>query len=378
MIQADFILDNTMHIANSSNELLNRHTINRNFKKLLENDLKLNMLYDAVIQNKVNIQEYTVGKTYNKGQLVWYACKNMYNDEWSLYLLESLRNNNNNEPKLIYNENNEVSFIESGWKDKNEYTTIIENGLSTMVVHDFVSKIDTYHEYDTNYHKFSKLTGDKAYNDTKLLLADMSNIDTKRSYNYFPYETVSLKSDNVIVRGFYRKWDNGLLEYDILFKLASVGIQNIDGANYEILSCNTLTIPDEDIEQNKQYFSDLSAQQIFLNKDTNTDNDNDIRLEYTIQKNRNDYVNTYSATLIFPESFYDTNYMIFQSDIRCQERNTSTQTIDAGSNTMTYTNKKKNSIIALYVMFPDNQQYNARRNGLITNTFHCQIIGRWK
>ena len=52
---------------------------------------------------------------------------------------------------------------------------------------------------------------------TKLLLADMSNIDEDRKNNFFPNKTVMLTADNTIKSGYYRQYDNGLIEYDIIY-----------------------------------------------------------------------------------------------------------------------------------------------------------------
>lgn len=182
------------------------------------------------------------------------------------------------------------------------------------------------------------MTGSKSYNDTKLLLNDMTNIATERKKNFYPYFTGTMKADDVILDGSYRKWDNGLLEYDIFFKLSYVKQYYEYGSEYELLSCNTFRIADNDKDANAKYFSDDAARDIFLNKDADSKSS---KIESMMQVNRNDYVNTYSATIRFPEPFFNLNYMVFNSDIRCQERDTSKQTIDAGANAMTYANRKK-------------------------------------
>lgn len=97
-----------------------------------------------------------------------------------------------------------------------------------------------------------------------------------------------------------------------------------------------------------------------------------------IEKNRNDFVNSYSSEIVFEMPFKDNKYMIFGSDVRIQERNTDRMTIDSGLNTLVYTNKTAEKVSPVYIMYPENGNRNPRKSGLITNTFHCHIIGRWK
>ena len=49
---------------------------------------------------------------------------------------------------------------------------------------------------------------------------------------------------------------------------------------------------------------------------------------------------------------------------------------------MLYCNKNKRGFTALYVTYPDDGNfndtgYNAENGGLVSNSFHCHIMGRW-
>lgn len=84
------------------------------------------------------------------------------------------------------------------------------------------------HTDDESLHKYGKLSYDaKSRNSlsAKVALNDFSNIDSYREQNFFPYKTVCLQSkeDGAIVNGFARQYDNGLLEYDIVFRLSYTG-----------------------------------------------------------------------------------------------------------------------------------------------------------
>lgn len=378
----DYVLDKNFEIRNSSNEVLNRYTVNRHFSKLLENDKRLNDLYETVVNAGSGIRQFVEGTAYKKGELIWIVLDipNKKNQK-SLYLLQSLEDNNTTVPCLTMVEPNQYSFEPSGWKDKNEYTTIYETSLSAQIMQEFIQYIDTYHQYDADYHKYGALSNDVEQIDKVILRNDFSNIDENRKHVFFPNKTIHLDKDNVIINGVGRIWDNGLLEYEILFRLAYAGIEEIDGVQYEVLSCNSLDLNNDKLkeanieaaEDNNKYFSDQEAYAIFAKG-----GEKYIKLGSTIQKNRNDYANSYSGTIKFPVAFSDTNYMIFNSDVRSQERSVAHQTIDHGANTMVFVNKTKTSVTALYVLMPIDRIADGRKSGLVSNSFHCQVIGRWK
>ena len=67
----DYVLDKNFEIRNSSNEVLNRYTVNRHFSKLLENDKRLNDLYETVVNAGSGIRQFVEGTAYKKGELIW-------------------------------------------------------------------------------------------------------------------------------------------------------------------------------------------------------------------------------------------------------------------------------------------------------------------
>lgn len=84
--------------------------------------------------------------------------------------------------------------------------------------------------------------------------------------------------DNVIIGGYFKKYDNNLIEYDILFKFGSgeVDTQEVFGSLNEI-SCNTikfgnftgLSKSDVKYQENKKYFYNTSNMDIFSYYDGN-------------------------------------------------------------------------------------------------------------
>lgn len=391
------ILKNIKDVNVSSNELITRMSLNRNFKKLFENDLLLEDLYNSIIQS-VDIQEYHSGETYNYGQLVWFKNRDTRTE---FYLLKSIVNNNVNDPKfalydLLYGL---PDFEKYGWKNENQKLDLKEIGIDTYILQCIDPNI-LKHESDTILHKFGiinvKDNNSSDYIDKKILKKDLSNIAINRNTLFFPYQTGHFITDN-ITNGEYRIWDNGILELNIVFRLGYVG-KKLEKYNLDIIECNNVKIKksttsnklDVNYNENAKYFNSAEDMTIF-----NYDGDETgIRIGNTIQTNRNDFVNVYSADLDFSAAkmhigerqilgFKDTDYMIFTSDTLSQDRNFQNHSLNPGSNTMTFCNKSRNGITALYISIPedgnyDNAGYNTKNGGLIVNTFNCHIIGRYK
>ena len=359
----EYVIQNIENVDESSNELINRHTINRNFLKLLENDKALDQLMSSQTINQNGILPYFEGKVYQKNDLIWFKDENS-DGEPVLYILRSMIDNNSNKPIKSIIDKIE-SFEDSCWKDEYEYGSIIENSIKSYLSRVFNRNIEANHILKTDYHKFGQLTNSQTYNDTKLLRRDLTNIKDDRTINHFPYETIMLKSDNVIQNGFYRKWNCGLLEYDIIFKLGFQGKTiDINNAEYEIIEANTL--------------SSYGAEYRYSDDDSDIFNQPgaiSAQINNTYQVGLNKYCNAYTGMITFPEVFINDNYMIFSSDIACQERNAKSPTIDSGANTMIYTNKMLSSVNPLLIVYPSDS---AETFGLVANTFSCRIVGRWK
>jgi len=167
-------------VINSSNEIINRHVINRNFEKLLENDKALNDLLNSPEINKSGIRAYSEGLAYDKDDLVWFT------EGTELFLLRSIIANNTNHP--VRSEYNKIqSFEPSGWRDEYQYGSMADGDLSSYIINVFNNNIETNHTRQVSMHKFGELTSEEAYDDTKLLRNDFTNVIESRAQNFWPY-----------------------------------------------------------------------------------------------------------------------------------------------------------------------------------------------
>lgn len=225
--------------------------------------------------------------------------------------------------------------------------------------------------------------------DNILAKRDMSNLSPSRENVFFPYETYTLQpaTDDAITHGICRKYDNGLMEYDITFRLGYRGYQEVDadyGVSADVIGCNDLNFQSD--HSMDRYFYSNSDMSIFQSTDEKSQYEAEIG--ETLQVNRNDYVNTYAAQLNFAGAFnerrfVDSNYMVFSSDVLCQDRDFKYGSLNVSPNSMTFCAKKPGSVTALLVTYPNMSNfsklgYNARNGGLMSNSFHCKLVGRWK
>lgn len=370
-------IPNKDNINVAPNEILNTYTINRNFNKLLENDIFLEEMAIKIFQSIVQLNEYSSVINYQKGEYVFF--KTIIDDQPRVFLLQSLIDNNyNNEPKLQYDSNNNI-FFGNYWANKFQTLIKIDDEIKKYCRNYFANQLNINHINETN-HKYGELSSINDL-DNKILKVDFSNIDKNRNTMFFPFETITLEPDNVIKSGFYRKWDNGLIEYDIIFRLGYNGKELYKGVEYDKIECNNLIINsnintvkegDEDYFNNDKYFLSHLDKCIFnLEKSGNFSIINGMK-----QNNTNQFINTYSATIKFPVTFIDLNYMIFTSEITRQERNKDQTKKYSGSNTITFVNKCRKSISPVYITYPLTDD--PSKAGIFSNTFHCQIIGKWK
>ena len=228
----DYIIDNIDNIAVSQNEIVNRYSINRCLAKLYNNDEKLAVFYEELYK-VLGIKDYTFGTSYSYGDIIWF--KQNIDGTTKLYLLMSTCDNNTTMPVLRYDEDDIPTFTESNWTDKNTFLTMYQNNLESYIKKYIQNFIHSEHNINQAYHKFGTLA-DQAEMKTKLLLADMSNIDEDRKNNFFPNKTVMLTADNTIKSGYYRQYDNGLIEYDIIYQhcnfIAAIRTSNaVSGSN---------------------------------------------------------------------------------------------------------------------------------------------------
>lgn len=192
-----------------------------------------------------------------------------------------------------------------------------------------------------------------------------------------------MPQDDSILGGFARRYDNGLLEYDIIFRLSFTGTESIDGASSNILKANSVNVrntstfskQNADYNNNELYFQTPNDYQIF-----NANTSGEIELGPSRQTNRTPYVNVYHADLRFLDSqkfiFRDNNYMIFCSDVLSQDRNASSQSMNPGSNSIVFLNKSSKMLTAVYVTYPKPGTTGVSNSGLVSNSFHCKLIGR--
>lgn len=408
----ELVLKNVSNVSVAPNEIRQvRHVINRNIRKLLENDIALDRLLTSIL-GELKISEYIERREYSYGELVWVNLRDWSKEDpaalpegftrddckydpdpsrrTSLFLLRCVQDGNRNLPETgtIYH-----TFAENGWKNENESPKVKEllGGTLTRLVNQwFVRHVE-------DRHRFGKLLVDarsrssQNYIDKKVLRSDLSNVDPDRARNFYPYRTLFLNADGkdrTVVSGQCRQYENGLLEYDIVFRLGFRERVDDEGVDTDVLSCNDVrintyvgaTASSRTKTDNAAYFLSRNDYGIF-----GPAQDSEVMrsaIDDTLQGNRNDYVNTYSGTIEFPVPFADRNYMIFSSDVTCQDRDVRAGRIGVGQNAMAWVNKSQRSVTPLYIVFEDQSKteygYNARNSGIVSNSFHCRIVGKWK
>ena len=120
-------LSNIYDIDVTSNEYISKQSLNRNIKKLWENDVALYNMYNNLM-NGVVIVDYSSEKVYDYFQLVWYRCK----FDNKLYLLRSTVDKNTQNPDILYDKDSKKLITDtesSNWKNENEYKTVLDYGI---------------------------------------------------------------------------------------------------------------------------------------------------------------------------------------------------------------------------------------------------------
>ena len=375
MAENFIVLPYTDNLKVSSNELFLRETINRNLEKFLANDLYLlNKINSYGTSEIFSIQPYKKDYVYGAGDVVVYIdYKNGKID--NIYLLESLVDNNDTEPSYEIVNGFVADFSDSGWKNLNNFFSIYnssnaEINLSTFLDYSISSKFSLSHESDLSYHKFGEIHKDTIID--KLLKKDFSNVADDRKNLFWSYETKKVESNNF--SGWYKKWGNGVIEYDLTYCLGdNLKVEKTINQDGSITTTNYINansfIPENSEEcTNEDYFLNEDSRSIF--------NKNGTSKKYNIngiaQTNINQQVNEYHGTIVFPIPFIDDKYMVFTSG-RSRDANGKVQS----PNTITFANRKKNSITAIFVI-PNYNNVEIETVLLKKNVFQCQIIGRWK
>lgn len=372
------------------NEILQRFSFNRSSRRLLSNDIALSEAYTRYLES-VNVFEYTKGHSYSQEDLVW--VKRSLGD-FKLFLVRCTVDENTSDLQKVVDDayipsadrQPQPEFARNGWKDENLDIDISSYGIDQRLRRYFVQRFAA-HERSDAYHRFGILRNDIEEVNKKILLADLSNADKDRELVFYPYYTCSLPADNVVLYGYYRVWDTGVLELDIVYRLGYTGQYHQDGYFTDVVECNTFSMAGAEYANSNtsRYFNTVKDRDIFAPLSSGQSEMDDIE-----QVNRNDYVNTYSASINFPQfrfngkniQFLDEHYMIFGSDVLSQDADKLSAQIEPAANCMTYCNKTKRGFTALYITYPDNYHlgeyaYNAQNGGLVANSFHCHVVGRW-
>lgn len=407
-------IENFKDIDVASNEIITRSSLNRNFKRLFDNDMILIKNTGDAVGNLYRVFPWEEGKVYNKNQLVWYIdfylspknkeeydrayheleisftdteknitkLKNTYYTT-TLYLLRSLKNGNTNTPEKTLVDMVPV-FDASGWKNENPFGSIYTDYFEEFTVYNLQQQLHKMHELTEKYHKFGELS---SYSElkNKVLKTDMSNIDPSRNHIFFPNKSYEMdETGTILPESSIKYWDCGIVEYFINFKLGDTvseyATYNSDGtlnyaqyadANFINLSNNKKSLNEFTYYDNKKYYYEESDADIFLIKGGINISENNIN-----QQNVNNYINSYSGTIKFPIAFIDTNYMIFTTNTPSTILYGNTEPSPNNINNMVFINKSRESVTALLII--PNYEDNSTPKVLHENKFRCHIIGRWK
>lgn len=382
-------LQTGVHVA-ANEQRNNIHVINRCLSKLLSNDKDLLALYETVL-GQLQIQPYDQTHKYNENDLVWFL------DGADLYVLRCI----SQDSKYPTIDPETYSFENSGWQNEIEYAHLLKIGADKLLKAE-VRNMWLRHSLDDKYHKLGKLSPDIAsqdYVERKLLNRNLGqaypNIGlmiSSRKEMHFPYQAFSLAPDTSVVNGICRRYDCGLIEYDIVFKFGmSNAVEDTVRGEKTAISCNNVvlnsfsTVLDNGSNgayaENRKYFFGQSND-IFNVIATDESKSQSLIGQY-LQKNRNDLVNTYFAEIQLPQMFYSLNYNVFISDNTSQTSDK--ETLNFSPNAITVCDKTLNSFKIICVTYPlasqteyNTEGYNATSGGLATNSFQCQVVGRWR
>lgn len=405
--------NNVKDVDVASNEILTRASLNRNFKKLFDNDSDLITNAISTSGNLYRVFPWEEGKVYSKNQLVWFVDfylspkdTEAYNTEYkqlevhlentpekvnalkdryyttSLYLLRSLKNGNSNMPQKTLVDMIPM-FDASGWKNENPLGSIYTDYFDEFTLYNLKNQLYKMHESVSKYHRFGQLSSYEEI-DKKVLKTDLTNIDPERSHIFFPNKSYELEETKTILpESSVKYWDCGLVEYLIIFKLGDTlneyatynpdgtlnYAQNVD-ANYIDLSNKNKSLNEYTYYDNRKYYLSDEDSDILLIKGGYNISENNIN-----QQNVNNYINSYSGTIKFPIPFIDTNYMIFNTNTPCTILY-GNEDVTSNINNMVFINKSRESVTALLIV--PNYENNDTTKVLHNNVFKCHIIGRWK
>lgn len=301
----------------AQNEYVTKYSFNRNFEKLLSND---NIL-DSLVRD-APIETYNKLKTYNRNDLVFYKIQKT---DSQFYVLRSKQSPNMHKPLVQRDINTGKLYVING--DWWEVLGALNSDNDSMTPKDYAdsyvsnSKKTFIDQHQDNTAPGAHPTGKLGMKESSILFRTFDNISDDRLHFYYPYELQSYIADDSVYSGYMRKWDNGLLEYDLVFKLSYAGPSD-DGM--ELLSANNYKALKQN--NNFMYFKDDEDYNIF-----NKGGEYYVNINGTKQVNLNKIINAYSSKIKFLEPFKDLNYMVFTSNVKNIETeayNTKNEVID--------------------------------------------------
>jgi len=113
-----------------------------------------------------------------------------------------------------------------GWKDLNPNVDILTEYGIKKVMEQYMTRQFKAHTEDETLHPYGKLSYDVTSQNvlsSKIMNRDFGNANPDREQTFFPYETICLQPGKQILNGYGRYYDNGLLEFDIVFRLSYAG-----------------------------------------------------------------------------------------------------------------------------------------------------------
>lgn len=299
-------VENYIDIA--PNEYVTKYSFNRNFEKLILNDIALSAKAGSssndVIDALSKAQTYNKYKVYTKGDYVFYKISK---SSTSFYILKSNKNGNTHMPCVRKNEYTGNMYVINSdyWKilgiSVTNKASLPKDQADDYITTSTKSFEDT-HELNTTVHPTGLLNSKQS----KKLLATFENIADESKNFFYPSYLQAFVSDNTTYSGYMRKWNNGILEYDVVYRLSYL---STDNQGIDLLSANNVDV----LHRNKNYlyFKEDSDYGIF-----NQGGDAYTMTTTTKQINLNDKVNAYSGKIRFVEPFKDLNYMVFTSNFK--------------------------------------------------------------
>lgn len=398
------IVKHTKNLDVASNEHATKYSAQRIFNRLLENDRLLEEFYNNVFGN-AQIYQYQYGTEYSYNDLVWFVDKNkdlsvLRFNRTSTKSLDAKFRNLNAWTRYSY-VNGALQYISParyGWVDLNPEIDILKDFGLDKAINTFLMRRFKQHTEDETKHPYGKIfySGQLTTDiEKKIARSDLANVNPHRENTFFPYHTFYLNpsKDDPIMSGNCRRYDNGLLEYDLVFRLSYAGNQLVDseyGIYSDVLSANMLDLGKNNMDQS--YYLTFNDAAILMPKGIYV---GEADIGETVQRNRNDYVNVYSAYIDFADKitnnpygldvkFKDaSSYMIFSSDIMCQDNDSDVGAMHVNPNQLCFCHKTPQSFCAFFITYGKMSKitkagYNATQGGLQSNSFHCKLIGRYR